>query len=173
VVYENQAGAFITDTVASANLTGVRDSSVAWGDYDDDGDLDILLTGLDSGYVPTSVVYENRAGVFVEDTVASANLTGVYQSSAAWGDYDNDGDLDILLTGSDGGDGHAVVYENQAGAFVEDSAASADLVGVSNSSAAWGDYDDDGDLDILLTGGDSGDSRHALVYRNHDCGLAL
>src|SRR6185503_12681952 len=79
----------------SAGLTGVYSSSVAWGDYDNDGDLDILLSGKSStGYI--SRVYQNTSGTF-SDT--SAGLTGVDSSSVAWGDYDNDGDVDILLTG--------------------------------------------------------------------------
>ena len=43
-------------------------------------------------------MYENTGGAFSE--VPAAGLTGVYDSSVAWGDYDNDGDLDILLTGN-------------------------------------------------------------------------
>jgi len=173
LVYENRAGVFITDTAASANLAGVGSSSVAWGDYDNDGDLDILLTGQDSGGARRALIYENQAGVFVTDTAASANLTGVYHGSVAWGDYDNDGDLDVLLTGYDGGGNNAVVYENQAGALVTDAAASAHLTGVYRSSVAWGDYDDDGDLDILLTGWGSGLVPTALVYRNDDCVVDL
>ncbi|HUX77061.1 MAG TPA: FG-GAP-like repeat-containing protein [Anaerolineae bacterium] len=172
-VYENTGSGFVTDIAASANLTGVYASSVAWGDYDNDGDLDILLTGQDSGGGRQALIYENQAGVFVADTVASANLTGVYYSSVAWGDYDNDGDLDILLTGQDSGGRQALVYENQPGAFVTDSVASANLTGVYRSSVAWGDYDDDGDLDILLTGLDSGFVPNALIYRNDDCVVDL
>ncbi len=170
LVYENQSGVFITDTAASANLTGVVYSSVAWGDYDGDGDLDILLTGYDSGGGYNALVYKNQDGIFSEDSAASANLTGVREGSVAWGDYDNDGDLDILLTGRDASFGiHALVYANQGGVFGEDAAASANLNGVYYSSVAWGDYDDDGDLDILLTGWDSGGGYNALVYRNDDC----
>ena len=55
-VYENTGGAF---SEVPAGLTGVSVSSVAWGDYDNDGDLDILLTGLDSGYQEVAKVYEN------------------------------------------------------------------------------------------------------------------
>ena len=43
----------------SISLTGVFNSSVAWGDYDNDGDLDILLTG-DSNVGPVSKIYRNN-----------------------------------------------------------------------------------------------------------------
>ena len=72
---------------------------MAWGDYDNDGDLDILLTG---GYASSSGdisrIYCNDGSDTFTHTVS---LTGVRYSSVAWGDYDNDGNLDILLTGYD------------------------------------------------------------------------
>ena len=158
-------------------VTGVAYSSVAWGDYDNDGNLDILLTGLDSG-VPIAKVYQNTGshgapsgGGFNE----VYTVTGVYASSVAWGDYDNDGDLDILLTGRGSGVSISKVYQNTGshgsppgGGFSEVYAGS--LTGVGNGSVAWGDYDNDGDLDILLTG-DSSDGPVAQVYRNDDCSV--
>ena len=89
-------GGFVDSGPADDALTGVNNSSVAWGDYDDDGDLDILLTGYDGSNTLVAKVYRNDGGVFVD---IGAGLTGVNYSSVAWGDYDNDGDLDILLTG--------------------------------------------------------------------------
>jgi hypothetical protein len=133
-----------------AGLAGVTSSSVAWGDYDSDGRLDILLTGADESLPALRVakVYHGDGGGVFTDIVA--NLTGVSASSAAWGDYDNDGDLDILLTGSpDGTTGIADVYRNNGDGTFTDIAAG--LTGVYYSSVAWGDYDNDGDLDILLT----------------------
>ena len=95
-IYRNNGDNTFTEQTSIA-LTGVSISSVAWGDYDNDGDLDILLTGsTDSGNI--SKIYRNNGdNTFTEQT--SIALTGVDNSSVAWGDYDNDGDLDILLTG--------------------------------------------------------------------------
>jgi hypothetical protein len=108
-IYRNDAGLF---TDIGAGLAGVIHPSVAWGDYDNDGDLDILLTGLDSDDNALSLIYRNDTGLF---TNISAGLTGVFNSSASWGDYDNDGDLDVLLTGSDlGGTFHSIIYRNNA-----------------------------------------------------------
>jgi hypothetical protein len=143
-------------TDIAAGLTGVRRSSVAWGDYDNDGDLDILLTGWywDSVSNPLSKVYRNDGPSGFTDV--GAGLTGVHAGSVAWGDYDNDGDLDILLTGSGAG---SKVYRNDGTSGFTDIGAG--LARAWFSSVAWGDYDNDGDLDILLAG-----SSPARVYRN-------
>ena len=71
--------------------------SVDWGDYDNDGDLDILITGETYSGEDSKIYKNNGDGTFTEQTGIS--LTGVSYSSAAWGDYDNDGDLDIVLSG--------------------------------------------------------------------------
>jgi uncharacterized membrane protein YeaQ/YmgE (transglycosylase-associated protein family) len=147
-------------TDIGAALTGVYVSTAVWGDYDSDGDLDILLTGSD-GAVPVSKVYRNDgAGVFTD---IGAGLVQVGYSAAAWGDYDSDGDLDILLTGTDGLSNFSKVYRNNGGdAFTDIGAV---LTGVNFGSVAWGDYDSDGDLDILLTGlGDT--AVVTTIYRN-------
>jgi uncharacterized repeat protein (TIGR01451 family) len=92
-IYRNDNGSF---TDISAGLPGVNASSVAWGDYDNDGDLDILLTEARQNGSPISQIYRNDDGNFA---VIDAALSNVDWSSVAWGDYDNDNDLDILLTG--------------------------------------------------------------------------
>ena len=92
-------------------MMAISPTWAAWGDYDNDGDLDILLTGSNGGKI--SKVYRNDSGSFAD---INANLTGVNYGSVAWGDYDNDGDLDILLTGDDTDDNHITkVYRNDSG----------------------------------------------------------
>ena len=84
--------------VMSTTFTGVRNSSSTWGDYDNDGDLDLLITGSD-GQVEIAKIYSNHGdGVFIEES--GIVLAGISMGSAEWGDYDNDGDLDILMAGS-------------------------------------------------------------------------
>jgi len=145
------------------SITSVSASSVAWGDYDNDGDLDILLTGY-SNSGPVSKIYRNNGyNIFMEQTTIS--LTEVSGSSAAWADYDNDGDLDILLTGYSNTGAVSKIYRNDGdNAFIEQMSIS--LTGVDFSSVAWGDYDNDGDLDILLTG-ESSSGRVSIIYRNN------
>jgi hypothetical protein len=132
---------------------------VAWGDYDDDGDLDILLAGRMGSVRVTEVWRNDGSDTF---TQASTDPTGVGDGSVVWGDYDDDGDLDILLTGLTGSVRVTEIWKNDGGTFT---LAIDQLTGVSNSSVAWGDYDDDGDLDILLTG-TTGSARVTEVWRS-------
>jgi len=159
-IYKNDGGGTFTDiSAALENAWG----AAAWGDYDNDGDLDILLTGENSSFQQTSKIYSNTNGTFSD---IGAALEGVsFGSSAAWGDYDNDGDLDILLTGKTGSNlAISKVYRNDgAGSFID---IDAGLDGVWFSSAAWGDYDNDGDLDIILTGKTTSGSSTTKLYRN-------
>ncbi len=157
-IYRNDGGRFI-DIVAG--LPGATRSSAVWGDFDSDGDLDIVLTSFAGG---AGAIYRNDNGAFVTHPTA---LPNVGEGSVAWGDYDNDGDLDVLLAGNLGFSGKITrVYRNDNGNFID---ISAGLTGVFSGSVAWGDYDNDGDLDILLTGTESGSgfSAVAKIYRNN------
>ena len=149
------AGTF-TDTGAA--LTGVTTCSLAWGDYDNDGDLDLAVAGSGASAVITKL-YRNDGGSFVDTDAA---LTGVTTCSLAWGDYDNDGDLDLAVAGSGASAVITKIYRNDGGSFVD---AGAGLTGVSNCSLAWGDYDNDGDLDLAVAG-QWGAYHQTKLYRN-------
>ncbi|MBK8552309.1 MAG: T9SS type A sorting domain-containing protein [Ignavibacteria bacterium] len=155
-VYQNNNGIF---TDINAGLDAGQGSSAEWGDYDSDGDLDIVLTGLSLVDVH-SRIYRNDNGIFVN---INANIVDVTESSSSWGDFDNDGDLDLLLCGLNNSLRYSNIYRNDNGIFTD---ISADLTGVENRNGAdWGDYDNDGDLDILLMGFD-GTNYVTKIYRN-------
>ena len=124
-----------------------------------------MLSGRsDTGY--HSEVWQNNGdGTFSN---VGANLMGVEGGTAAWGDYDNDNRLDILLTGAYyDGTWHDVtkVYRNDGWAFHEVQTGLPQIAG----AASWVDFDNDRDLDILLAG-DTGDSARATeIWRNDDC----
>lgn len=155
-IYRNDGGVLVE---INAGLVGAAYGSVSWGDYDNDGDLDILQTGLAS-LVDISKVYRNDNGIFTD---INANLPGISVGSSAWADYDHDGDLDILLAGYDHSSYFSKVFENQSGNFVD---SGANMAGAYWSSVAWGDYDNDGNVDILLTGTD-GSASITQIYRNN------
>jgi uncharacterized repeat protein (TIGR01451 family) len=146
---------------------------VAWGDYDRDGDPDLVVTGSgNSG--PLAKIYRNDNGTFVD---LNAPLTAVRNSAAAWGDYDNDGDLDLLLSGTgDGTTGLSQLYRHDSGTFT---AVTTPLPNLQRGAVQWGDYDGDGHLDLLLAGTPDGTNAVTRIYRNDrrggfvDTGLAL
>ncbi|MDY0016631.1 MAG: VCBS repeat-containing protein [Candidatus Delongbacteria bacterium] len=172
-IYRNDDGTFQN---SNADLTGLFDKSISWVDYDKDSDLDVVISGSSFG-VYSTVICRNEKGIFTE---VNTDILGVKEGSKDWGDYDNDGDLDLLITGYNDDTSiyrHTEVYRNDNGVFVDtDSTGFSMLTGVSLGSAKWGDYDNDGDLDILLTGlfyseGNTGNIlREGSVY-NNDSGI--
>lgn len=132
-------------------IEGVYNGSSAWGDYDGDQDLDLLISGRSASGTQITKLYRNDAGTFVDSGVA---LLGVERSALAWGDYDGDSDLDILLTGFDGSTQVGKIYRNDAGTFVD---VGATIPAAENSAVDWADMDGDGSLDVIMSGFDGTD----------------
>ncbi|MEZ4679191.1 MAG: FG-GAP-like repeat-containing protein [Caldilineaceae bacterium] len=166
-LYTNEAGTFVENS--TANFAPVSSGDVAWGDYDNDGDPDLVLTGSSGGSNFVARLYRNNGdGSFTD---IAAPLTPVSQSAVAWGDYDNDGDVDLVLTGftyESGSNGYATrLYRNDAGSFVR---VNTPFVNINSGAVAWGDYDNDGDLDLALVGSRGFQSYVGALYRNQGDG---
>ncbi|WP_407931469.1 FG-GAP-like repeat-containing protein, partial [Ignavibacterium album] len=148
VLRNNGSGGFVEQS--AIQITGVVWGSVEWGDYNRDGYLDILLSGLMSGTIPVTKVYKNnRMGGFIE--LSSLQIPGVQSGSVSWGDSDNDGDLDILMTGWGVNSSLAGIYTNN-GDDTFTLLSSVNLLGVSRGSVAWNDFNNDGYLDFVISG---------------------
>ena len=137
----------------NSNLKLFDDGDADWGDFDNDGDLDLITIGI-SDDKATTALYENRDGLFIEK---STSLPGIYAGSSDWGDYDNDGDLDLLLMGGtintnglDYRNPVTLIYNNNNGIFVQLASSAAQLPKANLGKAKWADLNNDGWLDIVI-----------------------
>ena len=126
--------------------------NTAWGDYDNDGDLDVIMCGDTTRWSPNIYItrlFQNLGNNQFSPVTSSINInsTGDFE----WGDYDNDGDLDLLYSVVAGGDlvNSLVVFRNDgAGDFTPLTVASFENFWELGASA-WMDWDNDGDKDII------------------------
>jgi hypothetical protein len=146
-------------------IPGVRFCSLDWKDYDQDGDLDLLLAGDSAVYQPISRVFRNDGNSLVATDV---DLPGVWDCAARWVDVDLDEDLDILLSGCRENRTPTNVtklFINQGDdRFLEHSDF---MAPVRWCSIAAGDLDADKDHDLVVVGRANG-ACVATLYRNDD-----
>ena len=151
---------FIDRSAGSPELTGRFDfltQSIAFGDYDNDGDTDIFLANR----VTPCKLFENDGRGHFRDVsrkkgIGGSNLT----YGANWGDLDQDGDLDLFVSNL----GINYIYWNQSGDLFEKDSLSLAMNDYSYTRAsALADLDADGDLDIITANGAVSFSR---IYRN-------
>ena len=160
-------GTGIFTASATANLLPLFFGSVDCGDFDLDGDVDILMTGYNKNDVAQSVIYSNNGdGSFSE--LSTTLLPGVFHGTGMWGDYDNDGDLDILLSG----DNHTEntpnkpltkIYRNKGDCTFEEVNTTITQV---HGKSSWVDVNEDGRLDIFSSGYTSDGGFNSFLYLN-------
>ncbi len=139
---------FVEDIIP--NIISFWGCSGAWADYDNDGDKDLLITGIDDNGYRNLKLYRNDNNSVFTDINMNPILAGTSSGSVDWGDYNSDGLLDILITGFTGMYVITELYcQVSVGNFEQDNIA---LPEVTMGNAKFGDYDNDGDLDIAITG---------------------
>ena len=144
----------------------------SWGDYDNDGDLDLFVANFLN---QNNMLYQNSgAPNYILTPVASSMVANDGGSSvgSAWGDYDNDGDLDLYVANdiAAGGSGRNSLYENSGPpnySFTKITTGEA-VNDIANSFGCnWADYDRDGDLDLFVA---NRLNQRNLLYRNEGSG---
>ena len=96
-LYRNDGtGMFTKDTTSIVANDGGSSAGSGWGDYDNDGDLDLFVANTD--YQDNFLYQNNSDGTFTKDTTSIVANDGGLSESCAWADYDNDGDLDLIVS---------------------------------------------------------------------------
>lgn len=144
-----------------AGLTPFAQGWSAMADYDNDGDLDVVLSGIQSNSLGKTTLFQNNNGTFAATGVV---LEGLQKGVAQWADYDLDGDYDLLLAGlADDYSRKTILYYNENGIIKP---TGIHFPGFANGQAAWFDYDRDGDPDLLISGDTLSLNHFTGLYRN-------
>lgn len=180
-LYQNNGSGVFKDVTLEAGVQnpslGCEAWGAAWGDYDNDGDLDLYVT-YETGCA--NRLYQNHGGTFSEVAVRA----GVDQDSgiahkpsrtASWADVNQDGLLDLYVANRGGESPDAadrnVLYQNKGDGTFEDVAGDLHVDGGTTLSftGVWSDYDNDGDLDLFV----ASDFHGLELFRNDGAGLFL
>ena len=171
-------GTFSNATVTAGLAARNAGQGIAWGDYNNDGYVDLFIgRGFDSNTTNLNVastLYRNNGDGTFSDVSAAAGIVATNNNWAgAWGDYDNDGRLDLFVTaaGTPGAAGNANhLYRNNGDGTFSDLAGGAGVAGLDNATfhlgAAWADYNNDGFLDLLVKNGVGAVAQGIQLYRN-------
>jgi enediyne biosynthesis protein E4 len=168
VLFRNNGDGTFSRPASAINVPEYN-GSLAWADYDNDGCMDLIITyaATVGGDAVNYLYHNNRDGTFTR-ILTGPVATDQWSAGAwgtSWGDYDNDGLLDLFVAGTD--TGNRLYHNNGNGVFtnVTSGPMLAPGPGDGSQSCAWGDYDNDGYLD-LFAGSSHGQSQ--LFHNNGD-----
>ncbi len=167
--FRNDGNMQFTDLTGEigAIVSGQKNRVASWSDYNNDGLPDVLI-------MPPCTLYQNLGnGVFMDVTLAAGIQAAEECQSPAWGDYDNDGDTDLYVTSGLPVEGQVTsgfMYQNNGNGTFTDVTS---LSGTSNPENArganWGDYDNDGFLDLYIVNALNEETSNVL-FRNEGDG---
>ncbi len=136
-------------------------SGAAWADYDNDGWEDLFVANevgpltmgsmeLEQSPAHSALFHNNRDGTFSEVSELAGVSLRTMAIAAAWGDYDNDGWPDLIVTNY----GENSIFHNNGNGTFTDVSIEAGISGENGfwAGAAWGDFDRDGNIDIYVCG---------------------
>jgi len=161
--YNNTGVGAFTQTQNTIETSGGYCETASWGDYDNDGLLDLYVT-RSGGTIATNknLLFHNEGGNAFTKVLTGTPVTDAFISrSVNWTDIDSDGDLDLFVSNEN--DQNENLYRNDgAGVFTKLTNGPLLNNGGKTMSSSWGDYDNDGDLDVFLANDQGNDG----LFRN-------
>jgi hypothetical protein len=152
--YKNDGnGNFSQVSTGAAVTDGGHSETAAWGDYDNDGFLDLYVTNSGPiGSPQKNFMYRNNGSGHLDKITMGPQVNDVMTSRCVnWTDYDTDGDLDLFITNEGNSNEAENLYQNNGnGSFSKITSGSLLMNGGKTMSASWGDYDNDGKMDVFL-----------------------
>lgn len=149
LLYKNNGdGTFAQVTTGAPVTDGGHSETAGWGDFDNDGALDLYVTN--SGGIPKNFLYKNNGdGTFAKITTGAPATDALISRCVNWTDYDADGDADLFVT-NENNQPENLYRNNGDGTFTKITTGALVNNGGKTMSASWGDYDNDGDQDVFL-----------------------
>jgi len=129
-----------------------------WGDYDNDGKLDIIMAGNNIA----KILHNNGSMSF---SGIAAPLPALSYATCNWVDYNNDGQPDAFVSGHTTAGDVSKLYRNDHSVFTEVNIQPSGFQGLSYGSSKWADLNQDGKMDLLLSGEDTV-MGYVLIYKN-------
>lgn len=160
-LFNNNSGIF-TDVAAESGIThSGKESSAVFGDYDNDGFLDLYVLREEG-----DILYRNTGNGKFEDVTTKSLISGKTGGNMAlFFDADHDGDLDLFEARSNVN----LLYRNNGDGTFTEQGEKMNLAGGNTIStdAAFGDFDEDGDIDLIVVNENEG----SILYSNQRQGI--
>ncbi|MDB3901625.1 FG-GAP-like repeat-containing protein, partial [Flavobacteriaceae bacterium] len=166
-IYENKDGDFVN---TNQNFARLYDGDLSWVDINKDGYLDLVVSGYNK--TPQTKVYLSKENATYFEPTEDYGLPQLFSTTMDWGDLDNDGDIDLAISGIDADENYVfdIYYrENGKDNFIKESSAGTDGwggTGFVNGDLLIVDYDLDGDNDVLYSGEYKNGSAAGGAFRN-------
>ncbi len=173
LVFRNNSDGTFTEDALKMGLSGsnLKSSSAAFGDFDDDGDIDLFVANENA----SNILYSNqREGIFRDETEKAGLKSNGGSSTVAVADYDNDGYLDIFVGSVRGSE--PVLYHNLRNGTFEKAGKTGEMFAAMRNMTVYDarflDFDNDGLADLMVAGEPADkDGRGLFLYHNEGGGV--
>ena len=161
-LYKNNGDETFTQITEGEIVTdGGTSYACSWGDYDNDGNLDLFVCN----YNANNGLYKNNGDeTFTKITTGAIVTNGGKSACADWGDYDNDGNLDLYVINRD--QQNFLYHNNGDETFTKITSGIIVTESKNSGAGAWGDYNGDGYLDMFVA--NAGPAYNSLFRNNGD-----